>query len=259
MPNPFPGMDPYLEGPLWSSLHGSLVEEIARQLNPMLQPTYLALPNSRVVLTRPDPIELLPVQDRFPDVGVYGTEAGKPSEESETLTAPLTLTALMPEAITQSFIEIVTIGSRTLVTAIEILSPTNKRGAGLRKFRKKRQELLGGPAHYLEIDLLRIGKRFPVMSTLPSVPYFVFLSRANRRPRTETWPIVLNQPLPKVPVPLLPVDVDVTLDLQLAWNTIYNLYAYDRVVSHEGKPRVKLSVEQQSWADECLRKAGMKS
>ena len=67
MPNPFPGMDPYLEGPLWSSVHGSLVEEIARQLNPMLQPTYLALPNSRVVLTRPDPIELLPAQGRLPD------------------------------------------------------------------------------------------------------------------------------------------------------------------------------------------------
>ena len=199
------------------------------------------------------------VQGMCTDVGVFGTQATGSSTDSDTLTAPLTFTALMPEAITQSYLEILTTNTRSLVTAIEILSPTNKRGGGLRKFRKKRQQLLTGPAHYLEIDLLRIGERFPLMSTLPSVPYFVFLSRANRRPRTEAWPISLNEPLPTIPIPLLPVDVDVALDLQLAWNAIYNLYHYDRAVNHAGTTRVKLSDEQQAWADECLRKAGLKS
>ena len=139
MPNPFPGMDPYLEGPLWSSLHSSFVEEIARQLSPKLQPKYLVLPNSRVVLTHPDPIELLPMQERLPDVGVFATEGEGHQIDSDTLTAPLTFTALMPEAVTESFIEILTAESRSLVTAIEILSPTNKRGGGVRKFCKKRQ------------------------------------------------------------------------------------------------------------------------
>jgi hypothetical protein len=32
MPNPFPGMDPYLEGDLWMSAHTDLCAEIARQL-----------------------------------------------------------------------------------------------------------------------------------------------------------------------------------------------------------------------------------
>ncbi|MBM4077063.1 MAG: DUF4058 family protein, partial [Planctomycetes bacterium] len=27
MPNPFPGMDPYLEGPMWSVVHHNLIEE----------------------------------------------------------------------------------------------------------------------------------------------------------------------------------------------------------------------------------------
>ena len=32
MPNPFPGMDPYLEGDLWTTVHTDLCAEIARQL-----------------------------------------------------------------------------------------------------------------------------------------------------------------------------------------------------------------------------------
>jgi hypothetical protein len=32
MPSPFPGMDPYLEGSEWTSVHAELSSEIARQL-----------------------------------------------------------------------------------------------------------------------------------------------------------------------------------------------------------------------------------
>ena len=34
MPSPFPGMDPYLEGSEWSSVHVALSAEMARQLAP---------------------------------------------------------------------------------------------------------------------------------------------------------------------------------------------------------------------------------
>ena len=30
MPSPFPGMDPYLEGSLWTTVHAQLSAEIAR-------------------------------------------------------------------------------------------------------------------------------------------------------------------------------------------------------------------------------------
>lgn len=39
MPNPFPGMDPYLEGDLWTTVHTDLCAEVARQLTPKLRPT----------------------------------------------------------------------------------------------------------------------------------------------------------------------------------------------------------------------------
>jgi len=36
MPSPFPGMDPYLEGSEWTSVHAELSSEIVRQLAPKL-------------------------------------------------------------------------------------------------------------------------------------------------------------------------------------------------------------------------------
>src|SRR5947209_14772918 len=66
MPNPFPGMDPYLEGDLWTSVHTDLCAEIARQLSPKLRPKYVALSTRRVVLTAnlPEPIPHISVEIR---------------------------------------------------------------------------------------------------------------------------------------------------------------------------------------------------
>jgi hypothetical protein len=250
MPNPFPGMDPYLEGPLWTTVHSNLVEEIARQLAPKLRPRYLALTNRRVIVATPDALEFGPQQSRLPDVGVYKTAAPANENQTAVVTAPLVLDALLPETLEQSFVEIRDVAQRRLVTAIEVLSLTNKRGDGLDDYRSKRQEMLSGSCHFLEIDLLRVGNRFPVAGTLPSVPYFVFLSRADRRPRVEVWPIALHQPLPTVPVPLLPGDPDVAIDLQQAFQTIYELFAYDQAADHSGPPPIPLSPEQTQWEEQ---------
>jgi hypothetical protein len=263
MSNPFPGMDPYLEGPLWNVVHRNLIDELARQLMTKLPDRYLAVTEERVVLATLDPIEWTERQVRYPDVRVFHdageTPGGQTGLEPEaTVAAPLVLKAVMPESLTQPFIEIRDAASRELVASIEVLSPTNKRGDGLAKYQERRRELLAGPAHFVEIDLLRIGERFPVTTPLPSVPYFVFLSRANRRPRVETWPIALDQPLPTIPIPLLAGDSDVTLDIQSAFQTIYRLFKYDRAADHSGAPREPLSPEQSAWADERLRLAGLR-
>lgn len=46
MPSPFPGMDSYLEGSEWSSLHVELSSEIARQLAGKLRPNYIVCANT---------------------------------------------------------------------------------------------------------------------------------------------------------------------------------------------------------------------
>ncbi len=256
MPNPFPGMAPYLEGPLWTMVHSNLIEEIARQLAPQLRPKYLALTNQRVVVAVPDPVEL--PQTRSPDVGIYSNLAANAGDATAVLSAPLVLNYLAAEDQPQTFLEIRAVADHRLVTAVEVLSPTNKRGEALADFCRKRQELLSGEAHYIEIDLLRIGQRFPLSGILPSVPYFVFVSRRNTRPKEEIWPIALDQPLPPVPVPLLAGDLDVHLDLQRALNTVYELFGYDTAADHRGDPALPLPPEWSTWAHERLRVAGIK-
>src|SRR5262249_36518551 len=160
MPNPFPGMDPYLEGDLWTSVHTDLCAEIARQLAPRLRPKYAVLSTRRVVLAPPDESEQAG-DNRFPDVGVLTSQPSGATRSGALATAPLILTAALPEPIPHVSVEIRDVKERRLVTCIEVLSPTNKTGAGREEYAGKRFQILSSQAHLLEIDLLRKGARFP--------------------------------------------------------------------------------------------------
>jgi hypothetical protein len=46
--------------------------------------------------------------------------------------------------------------------------------------------------------------------------------------------------LPVVPVPLLPGDADVTLDLQQALTNVYDLLGYDLAIDYSGPPELSL-------------------
>src|SRR5947209_6384904 len=152
------------------------------------------------------------------------------------------------------WVEIRDANKRTLVCAIEILSPFNKRGRGRLDYLRKRQALLTSPAHLMEIDLLRQGQRVPMRRKLPAADYFVFLSRAGRRPLTEIWPITLAERLPIVPVPLLGSDPDAALNLQNALDELYDGLRYDLEIDYQQPPDVPLSKLQANWANRILRK-----
>lgn len=256
MANPFPGTDPYLEGDLWPSVHADLTAEIVRQLSPQIRPKYVAITTRRIVIAPPDEIEIRAAH-RLPDVGVLKTEVpGISTGKGLATQAPLVLDMPQPEPIPLRSIEIRDTEQNRLVTAIEVLSPTNKRGEGMAEYSAKRSDLLRSQAHLIEVDLLRVGGRFPLKGPLPSVSYFVFLSRADRRPRVEIWPIPMEQPLPKIPVPLLGGDPDAQLDLQAALRTVYDIVGYDLLIDYVRPPATPFTAEQATWADEILRRAG---
>jgi hypothetical protein len=247
MHSPFPGMDPYLEGSLWITVHTQLGAEVARQLAPKLRPKYLALTTERFVLTEPESVAV--ATRGYPDVGVVATGRGEPGSPGTTIAAaPLRLATVMPESVPQITVEIRDASNRTLVTAIEVLSPVNKRGGGREEYLAKRRRLLLSSAHLIEIDLLREGTRVPMRDPLPAAPYFVFLSRAEDRPVIEVWPVALSQRLPAVPVPLLAGDPDVLLDLQQALTNIYDLLGYDLAIDYRKPPEVPFSPEEAEWA-----------
>jgi hypothetical protein len=173
-----------------------------------------------------------------------------------TLTPPLSRTAVAPDEIPLKTVEIWDAAHRRLVTAIEVLSPTNKRGEGRIEYAAKRQSILRSDTHLIEIDLLRAGTRFPVIEPLPPAAYFVFVSRAERRPKVDVWPVALDAPLPLVPLPLLSEDADATVDLQAAFAAVHDFYRYDRLVSYAGPPLGPLTQEQAVWVEGRLRAAG---
>jgi len=151
-------------------------------------------------------------------------------------------------------IEIRDVAERRLVTIIEILSPANKRGKGARDYVQRRVELLQTRVHLLEIDLLRQGLRIQLAGEPPPAPYYVYLCRWGRRPWTQIWPIHLRKPLPTVPVSLLPPDPDVSLDLQAALETCFDLVGYERLLDYASPPPPPaLSDEDAAWATQVAR------
>jgi uncharacterized protein DUF4058 len=119
----------------------------------------------------------------------------------------------------------------------------------------KRGRILHSSVHLVEIDLLRAGRRVPMREPLPSVPYFVFVTRVEDRPKTAVYPIPLDRPLPSVPIPLLPGDADVHLHLQQALTNVYDLLGYDLAVDYTRPAEMPLPAETATWAEELLRNA----
>jgi hypothetical protein len=251
-------MDPYLEGSLWTTVHFSLAAEIIRQLAPRLQPRYLVLPAERFVMESPESVAVV-TPSIYPDVGIaQAVKVAPKGNGGAVATAPLRLTTIIPTPVPHVTIEIRDTAKRQLVTAIELLSPTNKRGDGRHEYLTKRRQILLSSAHLMEIDLLREGHRVPMQEALPAAPYFVFLSRAENRPVTEVWPIAFDQPLPTVPIPLLPGDADVLLDLQATFTAVYDLLGYNLAVDYHQPPELPLKGPAAQWADEMLRSAGLR-
>jgi hypothetical protein len=258
MPSPFPGMDPYLEGPKRMSVHSALTVEIARQLSQHLPPRYVALPNERMVVTVAESDDISITRGSIlPDTSIV--DVGKPESHAAessgaVITQLLMVETLMPESTLHVTVEIRDSINDQLVTAIEVLSPTNKGADGREEYLSKRRRILLSTAHLVEVDLLRNGMRVPTRTALPSFPYFVLVGRAEKRPLTEVHPIPLAAPLPTVQIPLLAGDADVALDLQRALTSVYDAFHYARTIDYRRPPAVPLRpAELAAWAEEHLR------
>ena len=265
MPSPFPGMDPYLEGDMWQEFHDRLANQISGQLMPLLGSRYVALLAKRYILTRPTVgIVNLPARVVYPDVHVVVPPAAPPATRHDgapiAVAEPAVELPSFSEEVPQLSIAIRDVAQRLLVTVIEILSPVNKRSEGARDYDARRTELLSTRRHLLEIDLLRQGTRIQLDGEPPSAPYYIYLSRWQRRPLTQVWPLPLRAPLPAVPVPLLPPDPDVPLDMQAAVQACFDLVGYERLLDYTNPPPLpEFTVEDAVWIDEILRAAGYRS
>ena len=229
-------MDPYLEGDLWSDVHYQLASVIVELLAPQIAPKYV----SRVAAyTTEDQRPGSELQILYPDVAVsYQHRLEEPSATYENSLAevsapsfeiPATFTLRIP------YIEIRDRASNKLITAIEILSPANKRRPGSEIYRKKRQKLHSAGVHLLELDLLRRGKRAIALPNAPKPHYVFSLWRAGSE-NISVWTNQVQENLPILPVPLTKDDPDARLLLKVALDRIYGRSLYSLSIDYQQKP-----------------------
>jgi hypothetical protein len=240
MKSPFPGMDPYIEAHgLWGDFHYDLISEIKRALAVVLPERYFVRIGERsyiVLAYEKGKADHLPI----PDVVA----------EAQSSADPVEMLAFVVERFRENFIEIFeTSEGERLVTCIEVLSPSNKRPntEGWDLYLRKRQALLLGAANFVEIDLLRGGRRMPMLTPWPSSPCYLLICRRRRAPYCTAWPAGFRERLPVIPVPLDDPDPDVMLDLQPMIEAVYVRSRYARSINYSKALTPPLAAEDTEW------------
>jgi hypothetical protein len=170
------------------------------------------------------------------------------------LLEPVTIPHEFLEEVRETRIDILLRPDRSLVGVLELLSPTNKTGAGFLEYRAKRTSVLTQKVHLLELDLLLGGNRLPLLRPLPRADYYVFLSRTQNRPNCEVFSWKLRDPLPTIPIPLKAPDRDILVDLAKVFQTTYERGRYTRSLSYGKKPPAPMSEKDAKWALALSRK-----
>lgn len=257
MPSPFPGMDPYLEQPeLWPEVHSRLIVAIADALAPQLRPKYRVALEKRVYQTSGEEDTLVV---GIPDVSVQRSISSTNLTSVNVAVAsppvrPVTVTIPMPETVREGYLEVREVATREVVTAIEVLSPKNKRsGEGRRAYLKKRQRVLRSFTHLVEIDLLRGWEAMPVFGNGIQAAYRILVSREERRPRAELYAFSLQDVIPSFPLPLLSGDVEPVVDLQVLLSGVYDRASYDLAIDYSHQPVPPFEEADAAWADVLLR------
>jgi Protein of unknown function (DUF4058) len=256
MPSPFPGMDPWLENPArWPDFHLRLIATLGDMLMSKVRPRYVVRADERIYMSEDEGEE----SAILPDLAVLERPGQPPrAPVPGQRMAPVVVPTVMAIERRERFLTIRVPGApedEAVVTVIEILSPTNKRGEsaeGRKAYLAKRRSVLMSPAHLVEIDLLRAGQRVPMARPLPAASYYVIVSREERRPRCDVFPIGQRDRLPVVPFPLKG-DEFVELDLQELLSSVYERAGYDLDLDYGRDPIPPLDPEEAEWSRAVLR------
>jgi hypothetical protein len=264
MKSPFPGMDPYIEAcGLWEDFHNHVIEQIATQLADTAperyvvrtgERSYLVLVESNGKTSHPFVPEVSVTTPRSRKKGTKkgGTALAEPAAEDK----PHVLRAFLEEEHREAFVEIYETNPETrLVTTVEVLSPSNKRPGtpGWDLYQRKRQGLLLGSVHLVEIDLLRGGQRMPMLDPWPDSPYRLMLARARKPQQCLVWEGHFRRPLPPIVVPLAKPDADLPLSLQPLIDTIYRRFRYERSIGYAVELTPPLGAEDSAWCQQRLQ------
>src|SRR5690606_21442611 len=263
MPSPFPGMDPYLEAH-WRDVHTRVMVYAVDEIQAQLPGGLIARVEEGVTVDEEDASRSIAPDVQVVEQPLAGSGAGGGTAVAERVaTEPIHVA--VDERPTPRHIEILdTSSGNRLVTAIELLSPSNKLPVdGRELYLRKQREYLHSGVNLVEIDLLRTGyhtlavdreKLRPEQRT----PYLICVRRASRGWEAEVYPATYREPLPTIRIPLRPGDADVTLNLQSLITQCYDRGRYASTFNYSADPDPPLQLVEAQWADELLRDAGLR-
>jgi hypothetical protein len=272
-------MDPYLEHPrFFPDLQGGLMTFLKVDLQQRLPEAYYAQADEQLWLEKSH-------RDVEPDVNILrqsrkrtatrrrrgkgGVGVAEPEVENQLETGQpvvITVEEVEHDFHREPYLEIRGrwSGQDRLVATIEVVSPLNKTPShpGFDKYRAKQREVLGGQAHLVEIDLLRGGTHVTAVprdlarTKAGPCDYHVSVHRFDRPKDFFVYPIHLEQRLPVIAIPLLPEDPEVLLDLQAAFNRVYDGGPYrKRIRNGEDPIKPPLRRDQAEWVKTLLKPA----
>jgi hypothetical protein len=254
MPSPFPGMDPWIEGsPFWEGFHHSFVTYLRDDLRPLLPPGYRARMEVRVYVEREELRGRPP--ERVPDVEVYRTGGGGGAAVLEH--PPIEEGILLGGAAVErreAWIGIRSLPDDALITAIEVLSPSNKKGSdGRGAYLLKQEQLSQAGVNLVEIDLLRGGThtlcfREELLARVPPHHYLAAVYRAAWPQHVQVIHWTLREALPTVPVPLAPETPEPRVALQPIFERAYDNGDLGHFLRARGRLSPPLAPGDEEWA-----------
>lgn len=242
-------MDPFIEMKGWPSFQLNFIAYAMRNLAPQLPEKYTL--SAQIGISAQD---LIQGDEKYyrPDIGI--TELSDATGDGDRGTAAIAPPkAYIPLGnVKQRTLTVRTLGNDELVTAIEILLPVNKKGAGLTTYRKKRDELIRNEVNLVKIDLLRAGFS-PFMAEDWPAGTYRFQAVEALADMVGYWSMNLEEPLPAIGVPLLPNDNMLALDLQAIFDQVYQYGLYDRSPTYDPDILVpKVTPEERSAVERVL-------
>jgi hypothetical protein len=245
-------MDPWLEHPsLWGDVHFRLIAALASYLSPLLAPHYyVAVGTHTYVTTAPQtPV----VETRLG--GIVQMPAGM---AGVAMAEPVMVEVALADTVEEAYLEIREPTGGDVITALEVLSPLNKRaGPGREKYLSKRLEIFATYTHLVEIDLLRAWPPMPLAGTSPTSHYRILLRRGEEGSRARLYPFNLPDPIPRFLLPLQAGDAEPVIDLGQLLRQIYREASYRQRLSYAKPPVPALEATEKKWAEQILKAAQM--
>ncbi len=252
MANPFPGVNPYIEAEgFWEDFHRRFINYLSEAVLSALPGGYDARIDERIELIDPASGKSI----RQPDVSVIESPGGgwnAPSPGRLEVVETAVVEMLPVKEMREVWLEIRDLRDESLVTSIEILSPSNKTGAGYVSFQQKRRRLHEGGANLVDIDLLLGGRRMTFRQPLPAGDCFSFVARPTTT-RVQVFSWRLPNPLPPIPIPLREPDPDIQISLNDVYQSTFDRGQYPRRLRYD-EPLQFADPEIIQWASSIVRK-----